>query len=169
MGWNFSANSANTSASARPPRARAGGAAAHGDVIVDVDDLAGESARQEPGDEQRHVPEPLQAAVALLARACLECLRQQDDERLEAPPGGGRLEQRVRAREQRQHIHHVMLGLTLDRQTLVDQRRVQRILEVFLQIDDRLDFGFGHRAMTSRAIPSYMERYPFDKADCAKL
>src|SRR5258708_16121912 len=40
-------------------------APAHGDVVVDVDEPGGEAAREEAGDEERHVAEALQKAVAL--------------------------------------------------------------------------------------------------------
>src|SRR5581483_9644665 len=42
------------------------GAPAHGDVIVDVDQLAGEALREEPGDEQRDVAQALQIAIAVI-------------------------------------------------------------------------------------------------------
>src|ERR1700722_18768087 len=63
-------------------RKRAVGASAHRDVIVDVDELAGETLGEEPGNEERYIPEPLQAAVAVLGRGRLEGLRQHDGERL---------------------------------------------------------------------------------------
>ena len=73
--WNFCASSRKTAANARPRsvraqvvRQRAVGAAAHRDVVVDVDELAREALREESGDEQRDVAEPLQRFVALLRR-----------------------------------------------------------------------------------------------------
>ena len=80
MGWNFAASSANTW---RSVRARAGGQLsgkravglpAHGDVVVDVDQLAGEAGGEESGDEQRHVAEALQAAEPGFAGGRLERL-----------------------------------------------------------------------------------------------
>src|SRR5690606_27420879 len=45
---------------------RAVGASAHGDVIVDIDELAREALREEPRDEQGDVAEATQRCVALL-------------------------------------------------------------------------------------------------------
>jgi hypothetical protein len=76
--WNFCASSRNTGCERLPAdraahvvRERAVGAAAHRDVVVDVDQLAREALREEAGDEQRDVAEPAQRFVALLAMRTL--------------------------------------------------------------------------------------------------
>src|SRR5580704_18363445 len=46
-------------------RQRVVGTTAHGDVVVDVDQLAREAVGKEPGDEKRHVAKALQGAVLM--------------------------------------------------------------------------------------------------------
>ena len=114
------------------------GAPAHGDVIVDVDQLAREALREEAGDEERDVSQALQAAVAVAGAARLERLRQHDHQRFQARALGSPLEQRLGAGEQSQQVDDVVLGLVLDREPLALQRAVQSVPEVFLQVGNRL-------------------------------
>ena len=53
-------------------------------------------------------------------------------------PRGSELEQRLGAGEQSQQIDDVVLGLVFDRELLAFQSAVQSVLEVFLQIGNRL-------------------------------
>ena len=118
-------------------RQRAVGAAAHRDVIVDVDQLARKAVGEEAGDEQRHIAQALQAAFALERARRLERIGQHLHQRPEPHAVGGALEQVLRAREQRQQVDHVLLGLVLDCHMLVRQRALQCIVKVLAQARHR--------------------------------
>src|SRR3954471_23942107 len=60
------------------------GPSAHRDVIVDINQLASEALREEPGYEQGNISEALQATIAIFARRSLQRFRQHDHERFEA-------------------------------------------------------------------------------------
>ncbi len=125
------------------------GAAAHRDVVVHVYELAREALREEAGDEQRDVPEALQAPVSIARGRRLERLGEHHDERLQPRSVRRTVVQRLRAREQRQEVDDVVLGLVLDRELLALQGCVQRVAEELPQVRDRDDGcgfgGFGHR------------------------
>src|SRR6516164_1286081 len=115
------------------------GAPAHGDVVIDVDELGSETLGEEPGDEQRHVPEPLQVAVALGgAWRRRQCLAQHRYQWLQPQAIGSALVQRLGAGEQSQEIYDVVLGLVLDRQVLPHERAMQCVAEEFAQVRYRL-------------------------------
>src|ERR1700722_19763491 len=59
------------------------GMTAHGDVVVDVDELARKTLREESRDEEGDITETLQAAVAILRRARLEGFGEHDYEGLQ--------------------------------------------------------------------------------------
>ena len=86
-------------------------------MVVDVDELAREALREESRDEQRHVAEPLQSAMAIRGGWRLERFGEHHHERLEAG-AAGRIRrlvvQRFGAREQREEIDDVVLGLIFD-------------------------------------------------------
>src|SRR5579863_765333 len=145
-------------------------AAAHRDVIVDIDQLAGKALREESSHEQRDISEALQPAVPMLSGGRLERLRKHHDERLEAGAFRGCFIKRFGARKRSEQIDHVVLGLILNFNLLLLERAVQLILEVFPQVGDR---HYTCRAVTlihdwqrllTLSGPSLLiERYPASK------
>ena len=110
-------------------RERAVGAAAHGDVVVDVHRAAREAAGQESRDEERDVAEALQRAEAVAVIRGVVRLGEEQRERLELRPVGARLEERLRVREHREQVDDVMLGVVAHLQVLVSECALQRIAE----------------------------------------
>ncbi len=110
--------------------------AAHRNVVVDVDQLARKATREESGNEQGDVAEPLQAPIAVAGAGRFERLRQHDDERLEARACGRALVESLGAREQRQQIDDIVLRLVLDLELLLLQGAVQGVLEELAQVRD---------------------------------
>ncbi len=108
-------------------------------MIVDVDQLAGEAAGEKAGDEQRDVPESLQAALAFREARGRQRLREHHHQRFEPQAVRGRFKQCFGAGEQRQDVDHVVLGVILHGQLLPAQRRLQAVAEVFRQARDGQD------------------------------
>ena len=144
---------------------RAVGAPAHGDVIVDVDELAGEALREKSGDEQRHVAQRCKPRLRSRRGRRLERLGQHDHQRLEARARRRSLVERFGTGEQRQQVDDVVLGLVLDRQMLFRERAVQRVAEELPQIRHRYETwasgGFGHGARISFFIINGTRRLKF--------
>ena len=71
----------------------------------------------------------------------LERLGEQERERLQLRAVRTRLEQRLGAREHREQVHDVVLGVVLDRQVLLLERGGERLAEEFADIGDGQEFG----------------------------
>ena len=99
--------------------------------------LRGEALGKEAGDEQRHVPEALQRAIAQAHRGGFQRIAQHEGEGLEARALGRGFVERLGAGKQRQQIHDVLLGLLLDRHVLFLQCAVHGVLEELAQIGHR--------------------------------
>ena len=113
---------------------RAVSAAAHRNVVIDIDEAAREALREKASDEQRDIAEPLQGSRTFLGRACVGRLGEHQRERPQTRAGGGRLEQRLAAGEHREQVHDVMLGVLLDGDVLTVQRFVDGIAKELAQI-----------------------------------
>ena len=75
---------------------------------------------------------------------------EQVHQRGHARPGGHAFVEMLGAREQRQHVDDVLLGLALDRQALMRQRALQRVAEVFRQARHR-----EHRALATLVLHAH--------------
>jgi hypothetical protein len=109
------------------------GIAAHGDVIVDVDELARETAREESGDEQRYVAETLQAALPRRLARGVERIGEHVRQRPDAQAVRGLLVERLGAGKHGEQVDHIGLGLFVDAHPLVFARRVKRVAKEFAQ------------------------------------
>jgi hypothetical protein len=117
-------------------------------VIVDVDQLARKAVGKEAGDEQRHIAEALQTALTFHCGGRLQRIGQHLHQRPQPHAVGGALIQVLRAREQREQVDHVLLGLVLHCHMLVRQRALQCIVKVHAQArygqDTIVAFGLLH-------------------------
>src|SRR5262249_45050218 len=86
---------------------------------------------------QRDITETLQTAIAILGRGRFQRLGQHDHQRLQAGAFRGLFKQRLGAREQREEIDYVVLGLVFDSHLLLFQGTVELVLEELPQIGDR--------------------------------
>ena len=118
---------------------------AHRDVVIDVHELAREAAGEKPRDEQRHIAQALQPALAFLCGRRLECIRQHLHQGPQPHAVRGTLVELFRACEQRQQVDHVLLGLICHCHMLVRQRALQCIVKVLTQARNRQHtiFVFG--------------------------
>ena len=115
---------------------RAVGTAAHGDVVVDVDQLAREALREEAGDEQRDVTEATQRFVALLGGRRFGGVGEHVRERLEAHALGSRLVELLRAREHGENVDDVVLGVVVHVDPLLAQRSLHGVVKELAQVRD---------------------------------
>jgi hypothetical protein len=113
-------------------------------VVVDVDQFSGEAAREESGDEQRHIAEALQRAMPHRRARRVERFGEHVRERLDAQPIGRFLVQSVGAREHRQQVDDVLLGLFVDVETLVLARFVKCVTKKLTQGTDGYQSPIGH-------------------------
>ncbi len=104
---------------------RAVSAATHGNVVVDVDELARKAACKESGNKQGHIPEPLQAAIAVTLGGSLEGIRQHESQRFQAHAVRSSLIESLGTRKQGEQIDDVVLCLIVDRELLLLQRPLQ--------------------------------------------
>jgi len=143
-------------------RQRAVGVAAHGNVIVDIDQFAREAAREKARDEQRHIAEALQRAMPRAGAGSFQGIRQHMRQRLDAQAVRRLFIERIGPRKHRQQIYDVLLGLLVDVQMLMFARGVKRVTKKFAQRTYRHQRSRSrrlHMASFFGLTPSYRQRY----------
>ncbi len=141
-------------------RQRTVGAPAHGDVVIDVHRAARETAGEEAGDEERDVAQALQRAVAVAVVRRFDRLGEHERERLEARVAAGPgVEQRVTAREHREQVDDVLLGVVAHGEVLVPEREMQRVAEELAHVGYGQQFRVAALAL-HRCPPACRPRVP---------
>ncbi len=105
----------------------------------------GKPCERKPETNSATSPEALQQPEPVLVVPGLERLGEQERERLQLSAVRARLEQRLGAREHREQVHDVVLGVILDRQVLLLERGAERLAKEFADIGNRQQLGIAGR------------------------